>query len=110
MIRRPPRSTLFPYTTLFRSWLLGLQNDLDNEGYRLSVFSIGSHHIHYQPNYLARTGNAHIVARFFPVDARFYGIRSVSELAYALNGYDLDSDWPPGTNTSYLKYFAPSEF
>src|SRR5256885_11650529 len=24
MIRRPPRSTLFPYTTLFRSWLLAL--------------------------------------------------------------------------------------
>src|SRR3712207_7888331 len=24
MIRRPPRSTLFPYTTLFRSWGLGL--------------------------------------------------------------------------------------
>src|SRR2546429_9169047 len=23
MIRRPPRSTLFPYTTLFRSWNLG---------------------------------------------------------------------------------------
>src|SRR3712207_7435707 len=25
MIRRPPRSTLFPYTTLFRSNLLGLR-------------------------------------------------------------------------------------
>src|SRR5438874_7671090 len=25
MIRRPPRSTLFPYTTLFRSWPLSLQ-------------------------------------------------------------------------------------
>src|SRR3712207_7517760 len=24
MIRRPPRSTLFPYTTLFRSWALDL--------------------------------------------------------------------------------------
>src|SRR3712207_7370367 len=24
MIRRPPRSTLFPYTTLFRSFFLGL--------------------------------------------------------------------------------------
>src|SRR2546430_5915735 len=24
MIRRPPRSTLFPYTTLFRSWLVFL--------------------------------------------------------------------------------------
>src|SRR5256885_3788842 len=28
MIRRPPRSTLFPYTTLFRSGLLGLGGDL----------------------------------------------------------------------------------
>src|SRR5260221_6785818 len=25
MIRRPPRSTLFPYTTLFRSWRTWLQ-------------------------------------------------------------------------------------
>src|SRR5258706_81135 len=25
MIRRPPRSTLFPYTTLFRSFLTGLR-------------------------------------------------------------------------------------
>src|SRR3712207_7367811 len=25
MIRRPPRSTLFPYTTLFRSLLVGLE-------------------------------------------------------------------------------------
>src|SRR3712207_9401606 len=33
MIRRPPRSTLFPYTTLFRSpeWLHGIKHD----GYRL---------------------------------------------------------------------------
>src|SRR3712207_7232667 len=27
MIRRPPRSTLFPYTTLFRSWLHVLLNE-----------------------------------------------------------------------------------
>src|SRR2546422_3434150 len=26
MIRRPPRSTLFPYTTLFRSGLVGVKN------------------------------------------------------------------------------------
>src|SRR2546430_10020649 len=33
MIRRPPRSTLFPYTTLFRSWLIG---------WRLAVSSAAS--------------------------------------------------------------------
>src|SRR3712207_8638278 len=26
MIRRPPRSTLFPYTTLFRSWTEGVRD------------------------------------------------------------------------------------
>lgn len=91
-------------------WLLGLQNELDFEGYRFSVFSIGSHQIGFKPDYFARTGNAHIVARFFCADARFHGISNSEELAFVLNGYDEDSDWPPGTRTSYLKYFAPNEF
>src|SRR5947209_9108381 len=30
MIRRPPRSTLFPYTTLFRSGFLGPTSLIDN--------------------------------------------------------------------------------
>src|SRR3712207_7830063 len=31
MIRRPPRSTLFPYTTLFRSWRRGIVHRLDRD-------------------------------------------------------------------------------
>src|SRR2546429_6080447 len=31
MIRRPPRSTLFPYTTLFRSKFLGVRERHENE-------------------------------------------------------------------------------
>src|SRR3712207_7786088 len=36
MIRRPPRSTLFPYTTLFRSGLLGVgwMGELHTASYR----------------------------------------------------------------------------
>src|SRR2546430_9788518 len=49
MIRRPPRSTLFPYTTLFRSerlveepLLLGLQaRDLDAVALRLDLLLLG---------------------------------------------------------------------
>src|SRR2546429_5541891 len=37
MIRRPPRSTLFPYTTLFRS---SLDLPVKNEGTRLFSFSL----------------------------------------------------------------------
>src|SRR3712207_6931529 len=31
MIRRPPRSTLFPYTTLFRSLYLGLEGHVESQ-------------------------------------------------------------------------------
>src|SRR3712207_8788404 len=34
MIRRPPRSTLFPYTTLFRSTAIAAVMELVNECYR----------------------------------------------------------------------------
>src|SRR5690348_18014920 len=40
MIRRPPRSTLFPYTTLFRSTLAGagsLALSILNAGYALDI-------------------------------------------------------------------------
>src|SRR2546423_11958550 len=39
MIRRPPRSTLFPYTTLFRSLLLKSQRQGEFRGDRFHVFS-----------------------------------------------------------------------
>src|SRR2546427_8318061 len=45
MIRRPPRSTLFPYTTLFRS-MLGLWIDLpvtETKSRALELFSTSSH-------------------------------------------------------------------
>src|SRR5258708_12020740 len=42
MIRRPPRSTLFPYTTLFRSWQSwSLRHSMGlNQGY-WSAFEVG---------------------------------------------------------------------
>src|SRR2546425_6848793 len=37
MIRRPPRSTLFPYTTLFRSLRYEFETDLKERDNRLTV-------------------------------------------------------------------------
>src|SRR5260370_32109877 len=42
MIRRPPRSTLFPYTTLFRSGMtLPIARDLMGEGIRVNTILPG---------------------------------------------------------------------
>src|SRR5438093_10254863 len=44
MIRRPPRSTLFPYTTLFRSGLVDLSGrNLEALGHDLEVVDQGLH-------------------------------------------------------------------
>src|SRR2546422_4545534 len=45
MIRRPPRSTLFPYTTLFRSFIVWLRWDFDRRpefgaGYRVEQVEV----------------------------------------------------------------------
>src|SRR3712207_7658878 len=42
MIRRPPRSTLFPYTTLFRSELLAVEDGVEQE---LSVCLQAAYHV-----------------------------------------------------------------
>src|SRR2546422_2695915 len=43
MIRRPPRSTLFPYTTLFRSVLADARPRVAAEGRRLGECRIDDH-------------------------------------------------------------------
>src|SRR2546422_2038691 len=53
MIRRPPRSTLFPYTTLFRSRVqLAVRDAVEPEGHE-SRASEGEHH---QPERAPRQG------------------------------------------------------
>src|SRR5205814_5736378 len=40
LLRRPPRSTLFPYTTLFRSWDLRYAPPAAGGGYAMAVANI----------------------------------------------------------------------
>src|SRR3712207_9347727 len=50
MIRRPPRSTLFPYTTLFRSYLdLWLESTKDTVGLRTYQRSEETARLHIAP-------------------------------------------------------------
>lgn len=91
-------------------WLHGLQNDLDLEGYRLSVFSVASHQMGYQYELMARADYAHFAARFMVAYWRFPGLLSQREIDFVLQGYDTASEWPAGSGTSYLAHFAPEAF
>src|SRR2546430_3364073 len=59
MIRRPPRSTLFPYTTLFRS---GVHGRVPQEFERAAVDIIGSglgNHVHNRDRKSTRLNSSH---------------------------------------------------
>src|SRR2546422_7202608 len=68
MIRRPPRSTLFPYTTLFRSWP-GFPTDLTSIATAFATQAVGVVLIHewmfegrlFFVDTLTREMGAHIV-------------------------------------------------
>src|SRR5256885_6424280 len=75
MIRRPPRSTLFPYTTLFRShlrlhepllWLWPLQlAGLCSDNLRLNLFrSAVSHNVHKPDRKSTRLNSSHLVISY----------------------------------------------
>src|SRR5258708_34030051 len=65
MIRRPPRSTLFPYTTLFRSVWLSPASALDQNSAAISPAAAPSLSVTAAPCFSAA---ARILARSLPAD------------------------------------------
>src|SRR5258708_10471529 len=61
MIRRPPRSTLFPYTTLFRSGLLELRPVLAE--FRVAEHERGNHQLKSQQHTAELQSPDHLVCR-----------------------------------------------
>jgi hypothetical protein len=90
--------------------LCNLQNALEEHRCKLTVISVGSHEIAYQHDAFLRGGGLYLAARFFVRDAPFRGIRSEDELQDVLNGYDVNSEWPESSGTSYTCYFFPKAF
>ena len=60
MIRRPPRSTLFPYTTLFRSLPYPSPGDLPNPGIELRSATLQADSLPAEPQGKPKIGRAHV--------------------------------------------------
>src|SRR2546421_12400281 len=102
MIRRPPRSTLFPYTTLFRSWLTAqtIEAGLAVDVYALRVNFVGAlgWELHFPVEYahhlfdaLFEAGEAHGIG--------MVGMRAMESLrlekSYRMWGSDMTPDYTP---------------
>src|SRR5256885_12642959 len=64
MIRRPPRSTLFPYTTLFRSRFFGGGQKLAIPGERLTPSVCGNFGVKKRDRKSTRLNSSHLVISY----------------------------------------------
>src|SRR3712207_7604792 len=85
MIRRPPRSTLFPYTTLFRSeLLLAYQGDfmiVDHDTYKQILFGLKSRmRLYQQLSALERPRSARDFALLEDIATEYRSEEHTSEL------------------------------
>src|SRR5256885_5060014 len=94
MIRRPPRSTLFPYTTLFRSGRAAGEN-VGNYAINLGTLSAGGNYNRSEAHTSELQSPCNLVCSLMPDNkqSKAYGA-SDPTLAYAhsaLGGSDTDS-------------------
>src|SRR3546814_814533 len=90
--------------------LCNIQNIAAAGSVRLSVISIGTQQLQQQSQVFILGNNTHLSTRFFGYQARFRGIRSATELAHVLDGFDTQTDWPADSGISYTHYFFPGAF
>src|SRR2546430_7767936 len=87
MIRRPPRSTLFPYTTLFRSVAVGVVHELLEECLRRALgdaavpLALGQQRVEHDPGVVHRH---HLAERYLPDRKSTRLNSSHSQISYAV--------------------------
>src|SRR5258708_21641637 len=102
MIRRPPRSTLFPYTTLFRSWqqyneLGGAvdANDQPNAGNAAYV----ADRWHLPDRKSTRLNSSHQIISY-----AVFCLKKKRPIIYRIDGYDQSHLVPPVPESVVLKF------
>src|ERR1043166_1358862 len=95
MIRRPPRSTLFPYTTLFRSGISFRELDRLGEGFELSERFKGLKDLGAR----SEENTSELQSRFGISDAAFFFNDTATTEIYTLSLHDALPIWYflPGT-------------
>lgn len=87
--------------------LLDLANDL-TDTYHIALFVLLSGPPVFKAKvsrYKSEPGYQHFNGRFFVRGARFYGLRSRSDVADALSQYDTTLIYPEGSHVSYTQHF-----
>ncbi|HEX8286834.1 MAG TPA: ATP-binding protein [Pyrinomonadaceae bacterium] len=91
-------------------WLIDLHNELDDLGVSMITILVGQPELQHQYTVFERTGKAQIIGRFMVRQFEFVGIRSASDIAVCLAGFDDMTEFPLGSGYSYTRFFFPRAY
>lgn len=91
-------------------WLQDLYNDLDAEGISPVFILFGQKQLLQMRSAFVNSGEMQIVGRFMVHSYAFRGLRSQSDVAQCLYGYDEGSEYPMGSGSSFTRHFFPKAF
>src|SRR5260221_12383013 len=94
MIRRPPRSTLFPYTTLFRSPKPGLQVSAEDPKYVVPDLLVER----VDDEYVVLLNDRHLPRR--RISAAYEGVRRATKKSECTDGEATTREYSKGNPTS----------
>src|SRR5256886_14748642 len=111
MIRRPPRSTLFPYTTLFRSLPIEPPNVVEPKSPRAVLVHV-TEHLEIVPVVLLLDDAPHVDARLLPPAEPFGGtpLQPARSREVHMHGITQATLEHPGTGAAHvLEHAVPAE-
>lgn len=92
------------------NWLMDIYNQLDRYSINMTVILVGQDELLEQKSAFITANKMQIIGRFMVHEYKFSGIKTVDDLEVCLEGYDEFSEYPPGSNYSFTRYFFPNGY
>jgi hypothetical protein len=91
-------------------WLMDVYNELDRVNIDLTVILVGQKELLNRKSTFKNSNKKQIIGRFMVHEHEFQAITTIEDVHACLVGYDEETEFPPGSNFSFTRYFFPKAY
>lgn len=90
--------------------LMDIYNQLDRYFINMTIILVGQDELIHQKRAFITANKKQIIGRFMVHEYKFSGIKTIDDIKTCLEGYDIHSEYPEGSNWSFTRYFFPEAY
>jgi hypothetical protein len=91
-------------------WLMDVYNELDRVNIDLTVILVGQQELLDRKSAFNTLNKKQIIGRFMVHEYEFQAVKTIHDIRACLEGYDEETEFPPGSNFSFTRYFFPKAY